>query len=315
MLREALRTQGVVPIKVPPQGFLVLATLFWAGNFVLGRALVEVLPPFGMNMIRWLIAVCVLLAITLAREGTGFVRPALVRWPSLLVMGVTGVFLFNALVYLALRYTTSTSAALINGATPILTLFVAASLGAGWPTGRRLFGSLVCLAGVAWVVSRGSLETLLGLTPNRGDLIMLVAALCWAVYTVVGGRVSQHLSPLSATTASAALALPLVVLVGVPDLAVQPPRGALAPAVVAGLLYIGLVAAVAAFLAWNAGIARLGPSRGAIFLNLIPVFTAAIAVPALGESLVPAQLFGGLLVLLGVVLVTREAKPAGPPPE
>lgn len=299
--------------KVPPQVFLVLATLFWAGNFVLGRALVEVLPPFGMNGMRWVIAILVLVAITLAREGTGFVRPALKRWPSLLVMGVTGVFLFNALVYLALRYTTSTSAALINGATPILTLLVAAVLGGGWPTGRRLFGSFVCLAGVAWVVSRGTLEVLLGLRPNVGDMIMLGAALCWAVYTVLAGRVSRHVSPLAATTTSAVFALPLLLLAGGYELSGQPPWDDLTPAVLAGLLYIGIVASVAAFLAWNAGIARVGPSRGAVFLNLIPLFTAAVAVPALGESLVPAQLFGGLLVLLGVVLVTRAERPAASP--
>jgi len=299
-------------LRLPPQTFLVLATLLWAGNFVLGRALVEVLPPFGMNGIRWLLAIAVLVVITLAREGTSFVRPALRLWPSLLVMGVTGVFLFNALVYLALRYTTSTSAALINGATPIFTLLVAAVLGAGWPTGRRLFGSFVCLAGVAWVVSRGSLETLLGLSPNRGDVIMLVAALCWAVYTVLAGRVSRRISPLAATTTSAVLALPLLVLVGLPELAAQPPQGGITPSVIAGLLYIGLLASVAAFLSWNAGIARLGPSRGAIFLNLIPVFTAAVAVPALGESLVPAQLTGGLLVLLGVVLVSYGGRPKKP---
>lgn len=292
-------------VKVPAQAFLVLATLFWAGNFVLGRALVEVLPPFGLNGIRWCIACVVLIALVLLREGTGFLRPALARWPALLVMGITGVFLFNALVYLALQYTTSTSASLINGATPILTLFVAAILGGGRPTGRQLFGSLVCLAGVAWVVSRGSVETLLSLSPNRGDLIMLVAAVCWAVYTVVGGRVSRDLSPLVATTVSAVLVLPLVVLAGGLDLAAQPPSAGLTPQVLAGLLYIGIVAAVAAFLAWNAGIARLGAARGAVFLNLIPVFTAAIAIPTLGERLVPAQLLGGLLVLLGVVLVSR----------
>jgi len=75
--------------------------------------------------------------------------------------------------------------------------------------------------------------------------------------------------------------------------------------VVAGLLYVGSLASVAAFLAWNAGIGRLGADRGAIFLNLIPVFTAAIAVPLLGEGLGVAQLVGGLLVLSGVALTTQ----------
>jgi len=218
-------------------------------------------------------------------------------------MGVTGVLLFNSLVYLALSETSSINAALINGATPIIALFIAAALGYGHPTGRGLLGSLVCLLGVAWVVSRGSLETLVNLSPNRGDLFMLVAAFCWAFYTVLGGRVTRTLSPLAATTASVVLAFPLLVLAGGYELVTQE-HAEINPAVLAGFLYVGLAAGVAAFLAWNAGIGRLGAARGAIFLNLVPVFTAAIAIPVLGERLVTAQILGGLLVLLGVSLVS-----------
>jgi drug/metabolite transporter (DMT)-like permease len=306
---------------VSPHVFLALAALFWAGNFVVGGPLAEVLPPFGLNFLRWCVACAVLVPLTLAREGTSFIRPALRMWPSMLVMAITGVLLFNSLVYLALTETTSINAALINGATPILTLFVAAALGGGPPTGRRLFGSVVCLAGVAWVVSRGSLETLMNLSPNRGDLLMLLAAFCWAVYTVLGGGAARRVSPLAATTVSAVMALPLLGLFGGYELLTRP-VGEISPAVVSGLLYIGLAASVAAFLAWNTGIGRLGAARGAVFLNLVPVFTAAIAVPALGERLLVAQLFGGLLVFAGVVLVSRPARegrkavpPAGIPPE
>ncbi len=294
-------------MKIPPHVLLVFATLFWAGNFVVGGPLVEVLPPFGLNLVRWCIALCVLVPLTLLREGTAFVRPAARLWPSLLVMAVTGVLLFNSLVYLALSETTSVNAALINGATPILALFVAAALGDGRPTGRGLLGSFVCLLGVAWVVSRGSLETLANLSPNRGDLLMLVAAFCWALYTVLGGRVTRTLSPLAATTVSVVLAFPLLIITGGYELATRE-HGEIIPAVLAGFLYIGIVAGVAAFLSWTAGIGRLGAARGAIFLNLIPLFTAAIAVSALGERLVTAQILGGLLVLLGVSLVSYRRR-------
>lgn len=291
-------------MKVPPHVLLVFATLFWAGNFVVGGPLVEVLPPFGLNLVRWCVALGVLVPLTLLREGTAFVRPAARLWPSLLVMAVTGVLLFNSLVYLALSETTSVNAALINnGTTPILALFVAAALGYGRPTGRGLLGSFMCLVGVAWVVSRGSLETLANLSPNRGDLLMLVAAFCWALYTVLSGRVTRKLSPLAATTASVVLAFPLLVIIGGYELVTRE-HGELTPAVLAGFLYVGLGAGVAAFLCWNAGIGRLGAARGTIFLNLIPLFTAAIAVPVLGERLVAAQMLGGFLVLLGVSLVS-----------
>ncbi len=222
-------------------------------------------------------------------------------------MGVTGVLLFNSLVYLALSETSSINAALINGATPIVALFIAAALGYGRPTGRGLLGSLVCLLGVAWVVSRGSLETLVNLAPNRGDLFMLVAAFCWALYTVLSGRVTRQVSPLAATTASVVLAFPLLVLAGGYELTTRE-HAEITPAVLAGFLYVGLAAGVAAFLAWNAGIGRLGAARGTIFLNLVPVFTAAIAIPVLSERLVTAQILGGLLVLLGVSLVSYQRR-------
>ena len=288
----------------------------WAGNFVVGGPLAEVLPPFGLNFLRWCVACALLVPLALWREGTTFVRPALRMWRPLLIMAITGVFLFNSLVYLALTETSSINAALINGTTPILTLFVVAVLGGGLPTGVRVFGSVVCLAGVVWVVSRGSFETLTSLSPNRGDLVMLAAALCWAFYTAIGGNVTREMSPLAATTASAILALPLLALSGGYGLLTKP-VGDISVPVISGLLYVGVGASIVAFLSWNVGIQRVGASRGAIFLNLIPVITAAIAVPVLGESLVPAQLLGGFLVFAGVAIVARSGDggaPVKPPP-
>ncbi|MGB3635506.1 MAG: DMT family transporter, partial [Rubrobacteraceae bacterium] len=276
----------------------------------------EVLPPFGLNLLRWCVACALLVPLALWYEGTAFIRPALRMWRSLLVMAITGVFLFNSLVYLALTETTSINAALINGTTPILTLFVVAVLGGGFPSAVRLLGAGVCLAGVVWVVSRGSLETLASLSLNRGDILMLIAALCWAVYTVLGGNVTREISPLAATTVSAIMALPFLGLFGGYELLTKPVGDISAP-VISGLLYIGIGASIVAFLSWNVGIKGVGAARGAIFLNLIPVITAAIAVPVLGESLVFAQLAGGLLVFAGVTIVSRSGDrktPKNPPP-
>ena len=130
-----------------PYVFVVLAPLFWAGNFAFGQPLGESLPPFGTNLIRWSLACVVLVPLTLYLEG-GIARPPRHLWASLAAMAVTGVFLFNGLVYLSLEYTTSTNAALINGATPILTILLAAAVGFDRLTGRRVAGALVSLVGV-----------------------------------------------------------------------------------------------------------------------------------------------------------------------
>jgi drug/metabolite transporter (DMT)-like permease len=299
-------------LKIPPYVFLILATLFWAGNFTFGRVLSEALPPFGINLIRWSIACVLLVPLALAREGR-IVRPAPGLWPALLVMSVAGVLLFQALVYLSLQFTTSVNAALIAATTPIMTLLIAAAVGADSLTGRRVIGAVLSLGGVAWIVSRGSLGALLGLSVNRGDLIMVLAAFLWAVYTVLSQRVLRTLSPLAMTTTTALLALPFLALIGGYELWTQP-IGAITPITVLGLLYVGIVASVAAFLCWNAGIGGVGAARGAVFLNLIPLFTASMAVPLLGERLGAAQLLGGLLIVLGVTLAYLPTKSDHAPP-
>ena len=273
-----------------------------------GQPLTEALPAFGINLIRWCVACVVLVPLTIYLEG-GITRPPRRLWAGLVLMAITGIFLFNGLVYLSLGYTTSTNAALINGATPILTIMLAAAVGFDRLTGRRVAGALVSLVGIGWVVSRGSLDALASLSFNRGDLTMLVAAVAWAVYTVLVIRVTRVLPPLATTTITALLALPLLVLAGGYELATQD-VGPITPLVVAGLLYVGVVASVGAFLFWNIGIKGVGAARGSVFLNLIPVFTVVIAAPTLGELPSLAQIVGGLLVICGVTLASSKSRRA-----
>ena len=128
----------------------------------------------------------------------------------------------------------------------------------------------------------------------------------WAVYTILSQRVLRSVSPLATTTIITLLALPPLMVVGGYELMTQP-IGSITPVVVLGLLYIGIIASVVAFLCWNSGIEGVGAARGAVFVNLIPVFTAMMAVPLLDERLGAAQLLGGLLVISGVCLVYFRA--------
>lgn len=267
-----------------------------------GKPLLQALPPSGINLIRWLLACIVLVALTLTLEGR-LPHPQRHQWPVLAAMALTGVVLFNALVYLSLVYTTSTNSALINAVTPALTMVLGALAGLGRLTGRRLVGAFVSLVGVSWIVSQGSLGTLTELSFNRGDLIMLLAAVSWAIYTVLLNRTTGVLTPLSTLTVITILGLPPLSVVGGYELLTHP-LGPITPVTVVGLLYVGVVASVAAFLAWSVGIAGVGAARGSIFLNLIPIFTAIMAWITLGERLGLVQLIGGLLVIGGVTLAS-----------
>ncbi len=143
---------------------------------------------------------------------------------------------------------------------------------------------------------------------------MLVAALLWAIYTVLVIRVTRVMTPLAVTTIAAVLALPLSALIGGYELATHP-IGEITPVVVLGLVYVGVVASVGAFLFWSIGVKGIGAARASVFLNLIPVFTALIAAIALDERPGLPQLVGGLLVISGVTLAsskgrkTTDAKP------
>jgi drug/metabolite transporter (DMT)-like permease len=282
-----------------PYFFLTLAPLLWAGNFVFGKPLSEALPPFGINLLRWAVACVVLVALTYILEGR-FPRPNRRLWLTLAAIAVTGVLLFNALVYLSLEHTTSTNAALILGAAPILTMILAVAVGSEELTLRGAIGALVCLIGIAWIVCHGSLDALSNVSLNLGDIVMVVAVLCWAVYTALI-RSTRQLSQLATTTFAALLALPPLGIIGGYQLATQP-LGPITPTVVLGLAYVGTLASVAAFMAWTSGISSIGAARGSLFLNLIPVFTPILAWPTLGERPGFDQIVGGALVISGVTL-------------
>lgn len=173
-----------------PYVFLTLAPLLWAGNFVFGKPLSEALPPFGINLLRWAVACVILVALTFVLEGR-LPRPDRRLWLTLAAIAVTGVLLFNALVYLSLEYTTSTNAALILGAAPILTMVLAAVFASEELTPCGVAGALVCLMGIAWIICQGSVDALLNVSFNLGDIIMMVAVLCWAVYTALIHSTSQ----------------------------------------------------------------------------------------------------------------------------
>jgi drug/metabolite transporter (DMT)-like permease len=170
-----------------PYFFLTLAPLLWAGNILEGR-----LP-----------------------------RPERRLWLTLAAIALTGVLLFNVLVYLSLEYTTSTNAALILGAAPILTMILAAAFGSEELTPCGLTGALVCLIGIAWIIYQGSVDALLNVSFNLGDIIMMVAVVCWAIYTALI-RSTRQLSQLATTTIAALLAVSLLGVVGGYQLATQP---------------------------------------------------------------------------------------------
>ncbi|WJH35623.1 DMT family transporter [Paenibacillus sp. CC-CFT747] len=255
---------------------LVLAACFWGGNFVVGKALVAHIPPLTLAALRWSIAFLCLLPLY-GREAWRLRRSFLSRWRTVAFVSLTGVAGFNTLTYVAVQYTGSINASLMNAATPILVIILSSFLlkeRIAWAAGP---GILLSLFGVMWIIGRGSLTTLLHLSFNQGDLWMLAAVFCWSLYSVVmkkeGGRFPASVFLLVQMAAALLILLPLSAV----ELAVKTPAIDWSPGLIAGVLYIAVFASLAAFLSWNRAIELIGPQRCAGFLNLIPLFAALFA--------------------------------------
>ncbi|HEY6106930.1 MAG TPA: DMT family transporter [Anaeromyxobacteraceae bacterium] len=299
-------------LPVHPALLLALAQLLWAGNFVLGRAVSARVPPVALAFWRW--AVALLILVPLAWRELKAAWPVLRRaLPILVALGILGVGNFNTMVYVGLGQTSATSAALLNSACPAFILALGPLLGGPRPRGRQAAGIAVSLLGVLTIVARGSPATLLGLSFSRGDAWVLGAVLSWAAYTVLLGRRPAGVHPLALLTVLVAIGLAWIA----PFYALEAWRGArltLDAPTLGSLAYVGVMASVVAYAAWNQGVAELGAQRSGAFLHLLPAFATILAVLLLGEAFRAYHAAGIALVLLGVRVASRPAAAAPPPP-
>lgn len=282
---------------------LTLAALFWAGNFIAGRALRDDVDPVTLNVLRWLICLVLFLPLVGRRliEGWPVVRR---EWRLLLGLGATGIAAFHTMVYEALAHTTAVNALVILALAPSATMAGAALWGEERPARALWLGTVVSLLGAVVLVTRGDMAILRGLEVNVGDVWMVGAVLVWAAYSLLLRHRPADLPQDVTLAASIILALGLLV----PVLLLQ--GGGihlhLTPRTAGALLYIAVFASLLAFLLWSYGLDLIGPARAGQFVYLMPVFGAVLAVVLLGESIIAAQVVGGALVFAGI-LVGRRA--------
>jgi drug/metabolite transporter (DMT)-like permease len=215
-------------------------------------------------------------------------------------MGLTGVFGFNSLLYTSLKSTTAANAALINGTGPLIFSLMAALTLRERLTARNLAGALVSLAGVVIIISGGSLDALLGLRFNLGDLLVLAAVVVWGVYSMLGRLVTRTRSAFAATALSNWIGLAMLYPAAIVEQARQPA----APGwlVILAAVYIGVGPSFVSFLAWNEGVRRVGATRATVFYNMLPFYGTLLGVLILHEPLGWAQVIGGALILAGSLI-------------
>lgn len=276
---------------------LVLATLFWAGNYVFGKYVVTEISPIWITFSRWILALFVLLPIAIVVEKPSWHR-VIKAWKPLLLLGVLGIIGYNLMLYSALGYTSPTNAALISALNPGLIVLFSVLLLKESLSKVQIIGLFISLFGALIILTRGDLLGIFQTSYNRGDLLMIGAVIVWTFYSIIGKRLS--IPPITATAISTLFAMmvlaPFAFWEGFHFLEVSKIS-------VYGILYMFLFSSVCSFVFWNISVKKIGASQAGIFLNLIPVFTALISL-VLGETIRPEQVVGGVLVFIGVYLTS-----------
>jgi drug/metabolite transporter (DMT)-like permease len=281
---------------------LTLTALFWAGNSVVGRAARDLVPPVALAFWRWLAAFLLILVFAwphLKRDAT-VIRA---RWPWLLALGLLGVAAFNTLLYSGLQHTEALNALLLQSAQPPLILLMAFLLFRDRAGAGQIVGVLLSLAGVLVIVSRGDSQILLRLALNPGDALILVAVLLWVLYSVLL-RFRSNIHPMSFLAVTFAVGWIFIL----PLYAVELSAGrriVAAPESFAALAYVAIFPSLIAYAFFNRGVELIGPGRAGIFLNLMPVFGALLAVGFLGERFTLAHALGIGLIGVGILLTRK----------
>ncbi len=277
--------------------------LFWSGNFITGRAVRDAVPPIALAFWRWTGALAI--ALPLAWPHLRRDLPALRQhWVVTVVLSATGVAAFNAMVYTGLHSTTALNGVLLQSATPLFILLWAAVLFGTWPVPREAAGIAISMVGVAIIAGEGSLDRLVSLTLNAGDLWVLGAVASYAFYTALLRR-RPPVHPLSFLVASFALGILVLLPFYVWEISlgrtIVPGVGAFS-----AMAYVAVFPSFLAYLAYNRGVELIGPARAGQYIHLMQVFGTVLAVGLLGERFRLFHAVGIALIGVGLLLAQRR---------
>src|SRR5260221_11410561 len=291
---------------------LALATLFWAGNWVLGRALRDDFEPAALNLWRWLVAALALapFAVTRLREHLGAIRRSA---GLLLALSFVGVALFQWLIYEGLKTPPAVNAVLINSSFPAFMLLCSWAIERERGTRKQIVGMLISLAGILVIMAHGDPASLVRLEFHTGDALILVAMPVWGVYSVLLKRRPPELDGIAFLFVISLVGTVLILPAFALEAWHSPPRWP-GPQGVAAVLYVGLGASVSAFICWNRGVAGLGPKAAGFTLHLLPALGTLPALAFLGESFHLFHPAGIAAILAGVVVATRATPVRAAPP-
>lgn len=281
---------------------LILATIFWAGNVIVARGVSDSIPPVALSFWRWFIAMLLILPFT---GGRIWSQRQVIRenWQQLLLLAALSVGFFNTLLYLSAHTTDAANIGLINSSMPVMvTLLAWLALGIA-PDRIKILGIFCAMVGMLIIVSKGSISRLLGLQLQIGDLFMLLAVLCWSVYSVLLKRNPIALTGLEFLSTQIVLGVLVIMPLYLTEFLLVG-GFELQPEHFAPIFYVALFPGLVAYGLWNFAVQRLGPQSASMSAYLVPVFVALLAWWLLSETPAAYHLYGAIFILGGVYMAS-----------
>ena len=284
---------------------LILASLFWAGNFVIGKfASIYEIPAFSLNFYRWLFVWIILFPFTY-KEIYKNKKYIIENFRLFLVLGVTGITIFNSVVYYSLYFTQVISGILMISTIPVMIILISSVLKIEKTNNFQIIGVILSLVGVFCIITKADLELIKNLDFNKGDLSMTIAMFSWATYSALLKKKKYKLSQISLLQVIISFGFIFLIPIYFIENKVGNPLNFDLP-FFSILTYAVLFPAIASYLFWIKGISIIGTNRAGVFLHLMPIFGAILAMIIFKEKFMFYHILGAIFIIIGITLSNKK---------
>ena len=286
--------------------FLLLTVTFWAGNFVVGKfASFYNVPPFSLNFYRWLFAWLILMPFTIS-EIIKKKEYIISNYKIFLVLGITSITIFNSIVYYSLNFTQVISGVLMISTIPVMIMFFSSILKIEKTNLFQIIGVILSIVGVIIIITKANFEILKSLDFNKGDITMVLAMFSWALYSTLLKRQKYELSQISLL--QVVISFGLIFLIPIYFIEYQIGfRINIDTPFILILSYVVLFPGLASFILWIKGIALIGANRSGVFLHLMPIISALMAMIIFDEKFMFYHILGACFIISGILLSNKKS--------
>ena len=284
---------------------LSLSVLFWAGNFIVGKfATLFEIPPLSLNVFRWLSVWLILMPFTY-KEILKNLPNIKKNWLMISFMGLITISTFNSVVYFALNHTQVINAVLVLAAIPAATIIFSSLMNIEKTNILQLIGLLLSVIGIGSIISSGDIGKIISLNFNKGDVWMLVCVITWALYSTLLKKNKFKFSQFTLIQLMVSAGL----LFLIPQLFYEKSIGLnvnFNKAFFIILFYVVVFPAIAAYYCWQKGVEIIGPNRASMFIQLMPLFSAAMAIIIFKEKFELYHFVGAACIISGIYLSNKK---------